>query len=129
MSDKKRLVKALVVGCLCGVLTCASFTGILAAVILSVGLLPDKLTDYVMIAVAAAGAFTGGLIAAKFNKGAGLIVGAIIGAGMFLLLTIAGLTSGGASFSSLSAVRMAALLIGGMLGGILGVKERRHVPI
>ena len=54
MSDKKRLVKALVVGCLCGVLTCAIFTGILAAVILSAGLLPDKLTDYVMIAVAAA---------------------------------------------------------------------------
>ena len=38
MSDKKRLVKALVVGCLCGVLTCAIFTGILAAVILSAGL-------------------------------------------------------------------------------------------
>lgn len=129
MSDKKRLVKALVVGCLCGVLTCAIFTGILAAVILSAGLLPDKLTDYVMISVAAAGAFVGGLVAAKLNKGAGLIVGVIVGAGMFLLLTVAGLSSGGASFSSLSAVRIAALLVGGVLGGILGVKERRHTAI
>ena len=110
-------------------LTCAIFTGILAAVILSAGLLPDKLTDYVMIAVAAAGAFVGGLVAAKLNKGAGLIVGVIVGAGMFLLLTVAGLSAGGASFSSLSAVRIAAMLVGGVLGGILGVKERRHTAI
>ena len=129
MSDKKRLVKALVTGCLCGVLTCGIFTGILAAVIMSTGLLPDKLMDYVMLAIAAAGAFAGGLIAAKLNKGAGLIVGAITGAGVFLLLTVAGLSSGGAAFSSLSAIRLAALLLGGVLGGILGVKERRHVHI
>ena len=60
---------------------------------------------------------------------AGLIVGAASGAAMFLLLTIAGLSSDGASLSSLSAVRLAALLTGGMLGGILGVRERRHIHI
>lgn len=129
MSDKKRLVKALVIGCLCGMLSCGILTGILAAVILSAGLLPDKLLDYVMIAIAAAGAFVGGFLAAKLNRGAGLIVGAASGAAMFLLLTIAGLSSDGASLSSLSAVRLAALLTGGMLGGILGVRERRHIHI
>lgn len=129
MSDKKRLVKSVLIGSLCGVLATVILMCILAAAMLSAGLFPAGLTEWLTLGFAAVGAFAGGFIAAKLNRGAGLIVGAITGAVMFLLITIAALSRGGTNVSTLTAVRMAALLGGGALGGALGVKERTNVKI
>ena len=126
MSDKKRLVKSVVIGSLCGLLSCAALMCVTAAVMLCTGLLPAELTDLIMVAVAAAGAVAGSFVATKLNGGAGLIVGTMTGGAMLLLITGAALVRQGAPVTALSAIRAAALLSGGALGGILGLRERRH---
>ena len=94
---------------------------------LSTGLLSAELIDYLMVAVSAAGALIGAFVATKLNGSAGLIVGAITGAVMLLLITIGALVRQSAPVTALSAVRAAALLLGGALGGILGLRDRKHV--
>ena len=126
MSEKKRLIRSDLLGSLCGVLVCVVLMCIFAAVLLSAGLPGAQLTDYAMLAIAACGALTGGFLAAKFNKGAGLVAGACTAAVMFLLMTAAGVVRG-ESVSTLSALRFAALMAGGIPGGILGIREKKVV--
>ena len=124
MSDKKKLIKAVSFGSLCGVLGCVLLMCVFAVIMLTSGLLGAEITDYIMIAVTALGALAGGFVAAKLNRGAGLIVGAITGAVIFLLVTIAGISKGG-SVSALTGIRAAAVILGGIAGGICGVKEKK----
>ena len=126
MSDKKKLIRSVVIGSLCGLLSCVAMMCVLAAGMLSTGLLSAELIDYLMVAVAAAGALVGAFVATKLNGGAGLIVGAVTGAVMLLLITAGALLRQDAPVTSLCAVRAAALLLGGALGGILGLRERKH---
>lgn len=127
MSDKKRLAKSVLFGVACGMLTSVIFMCVLAAVMLTSGLLSQELTNYIMIAVCAIGAFVGGFIATKLNKGAGLIVGIITGFVIFVLITAAALIKNTSPVSLLTAIRLAALLIGGAFGGILGIRERKRI--
>ena len=127
MSDKKKLIRSVVIGSLCGLLSCVALICVIAAVMLSTGLLSAELIDYLMIAVSAAGALIGAFVATKLNGSAGLIVGAITGAVMLLRITIGALVRQSAPVTALSAVRAAALLLGGALGGILGLRDRKHV--
>lgn len=125
MSDKKKLIKSVSLGSLCGVLGCVILMCIFAVIMLTSGLLGAELTDYIMVAVTALGALGGGFVAAKLNHGAGLVVGAITGAVIFLLITIAGLSNGGESVTALTGIRAAAVILGGIAGGICGVKEKK----
>ena len=129
MSDKKLLIKSVVTGTLCGILTCIILMCILSAVMLSVGLLPAAILDYAMIAILAAGAFVGGFIATKINKGAGLIVGALTGTAIMLIIAIAALSRGDLEISALLPIKLAVAAAGGALGGILGLRERSHISI
>ena len=126
MSDKKRLIRSVVLGSLCGLLSCVALMCIIAAVMLSTGLLSSQVIDWLMAAVAAAGAVAGAFVATKLNGGAGLIVGAMTGAVMLLLITVTALVRQGTPVTPLCAARAAALLLGGALGGILGLRDKKH---
>ncbi len=112
MSDKKKLIKSVSLGSLCGVLGCVILMCIFAVIMLTSGLLGAELTDYIMVAVTALGALGGGFVAAKLNHGAGLVVGAITGAVI-------------ESVTALTGIRAAAVILGGIAGGICGVKEKK----
>ena len=64
MSDKKKLIKSVSLGSLCGVLGCVILMCIFAVIMLTSGLLGAELTDYIMVAVTALGALGGGFVAA-----------------------------------------------------------------
>ena len=123
MSDKKRFVKSVVTGLLCGIFTSAALMCIFAAVMTKGGLLPSDIIDYIMAGCLAAGALAAGFIAAKINKGAGLIAGAVAGAAMLAALTLTSAIKGEADFSALFFIKLAAALLGGSLGGALAVRE------
>lgn len=127
MSGKKRMVKSVVIGTLCGLLAGVIGMCLLAVFMLTAGLLSPDLTAYAMVAVASLGALAGAFIAVKLNKGAGLTVGAMTGLAMFLLLTITALAAGDSAFTPMTAIRLGAMLLGGALGGILALKERKRV--
>ncbi|MCD8025453.1 MAG: TIGR04086 family membrane protein, partial [Clostridiales bacterium] len=75
MSDKKLLTKAVIIGTACGLLVCVILLCVCSAVMLTSGLLPAEVTDYMMLAVVFFGALSGAFITARITKSAGLIVG------------------------------------------------------
>lgn len=128
MSDKRKLIKSIFFGVLTSLLSGVILMCVSSVAILSIGLPQGSLTDYLMIGIAALSSIAGGFVAAKINKGAGLIVGALTGAAVFLLLTVTGMIKGG-DFSALSAIRLAATLTGSAAGGALGIREKRKITI
>lgn len=129
MSDKKQLVKGVVTGTVCGLLVTMLLNIICAAVMLKTGLLPAELTGYIVCGLLAAGAVAAGITATKITRSAGLIVGLIAGATMFLLVTIAGLIKSSETVGVMTVIKLASCLAFGGLGGILGLKENKRIKI
>ncbi len=129
MSNKRRAIKAVFFGLLFGIVVTIILMCLMSVVMLSVGLFPQNIVDYAMIAVFGIGAFFAGFTATKINKGAGLIIGLISGFAMFLVITVISLMKITEPVSVLTALRLGAALILGALGGILGLKERKKINI
>lgn len=129
MSDKKLLIKAVLFGTVCGLLVTVILTCIFSAIVMTSGLLPTELTDYITLALLSFGAFSGGIITSRITKSAGLVVGLITGFAIFILITIIGLTKSDDSVSLLTLIRLVALLITGGIGGIMGLKRKDRIHI
>ena len=129
MSGKKTIIKSVLIGSLCAVTAQIILLCIVSLVMISTKKLFSGALDYIMIATAALGTLIGGFISAKLNHGAGLVVGLITGFAVFIILTAAALIHNSSPLSVLSLIRFAAMLIGGSLGGILGVKEKTKIKI
>lgn len=129
MRDKKKLIKSVITGMVCGILTSVVLMSVFAVVMTKVGLLPGQLIDYILTGFLGLGALAGGFLAAKLNKGAGLIAGAATGGAMLAALVLTAAFSGSADFSVLFLFKLAATVAGGALGGILAVREKKRVRI
>ena len=126
MSDKKLLLRSVAAGAFCGLLGSVILMCIFAVVLMKIGLLESGTLDLVTAGFLGAGALAGGFISAKLNRGAGLIAGALTGALMIVLLVIVSAFRNKADFTLLLLIKSAAAVIGGALGGILAVREKRH---
>ena len=129
MSDKKRLIKSVVTGTLCGLLTGIILICIFTVVMLKTSLLPSSVLDLAMAGVLGVGAFIGGFVSAKLNRGAGLIAGALTGAVMLSAIVLTSAFRGNADFSYLLLIKLAAAVLGGALGGIIAVRERKNIKL
>lgn len=129
MSDKKTLIKSVLIGTLSAILTQIILLCIISVIMMTTKKLFDGALDYIMIAVAGLGTLAGGFIAAKLNRGAGLVVGLITGFSVFIILTAAGLIYNDSSLSLLSLIKFGATLLCGAAGGILGVRESTKIKI
>lgn len=129
MSDKKLLLKAVIFSSLCGILISIVLLCIFSAVIMTSGLLPTNITNYITIAVLSIGAFSGGFICAKITKSAALICGLITGISVFMLITVCGLIRNNESVTILTLIRLISTVLCGSLGGIVTLlkKERIHI--
>ena len=129
MSDKKLLLKAALFGTVCGLLISVIITCIFTIVILTIGLFPTDITNYITVAILAIGAFFGGFITTKITKSAGLIAGLITGFSVFLLVTIFGLFKSNDSVTIITLTRLISTVVAGALGGILGLRKRERIHI
>ena len=129
MSDKKALIKSVLIGSLCAVMAQIILLCVVSIVMITTGKLFDGALEYIMIAVSGIGTLIGGFVSAKLNRGAGLVVGLITGFAVFIMLTAAALIYNSSPLSVLSLIRFAAMIIGGALGGIFGVKEKTKIKI
>ncbi len=127
MSGKKRMIKSVVTGLLCGMLVSVVLMCLAALAMTKTGLLPVWIVEYLTAGCLAAGAFAGGFIAAKLNRGAALTIGAITGAAMIAALLLTAALRGEAEFSPLFFIKLGAAVTGGSLGGILSVHERKRI--
>lgn len=129
MSDKKRAAKAVTFGTLCGITITIILMCLTALGILTGGILPDEVLEYAAAAIFAVGAFAGGFVATKINKGAGLVIGVITGGVMFVIVTSVALTKNSEAVTILTLIKLFATITAGGLGGILGLKERKRISI
>lgn len=129
MSDKKRLAKAIFIGVLTSALCEIILMSLFSVLIITSGLLPADVTDYIMIAATAVSVFFGGFICAKINKSSGLICGLLTAAIGFAIITLIGLLQSEAVLTILSLIRLIAMLLCGCAGGILGVNQKEKVFI
>ena len=117
MSDKKQLIKSVFVGVLTSALTEIILMSLFSVLIITSGLLPADITDYIMVAVTAMSVFCGGFICAKVNKSSGLICGLLTAAAVFVIITVIGLLQSEAVLTPLSLIKLGAMLICGCAGG------------
>jgi putative membrane protein (TIGR04086 family) len=129
MSDKKRFIKAVVTGTVCSLLTSVILMCVLAAVILSSGLLSSDVLGYVMTGITAASVLAGGFIAAKINGGAAIPAGLATAASFFIILTLSSLIKHPAQFTYMTLIKLVSELAAGVLGGILGLHEKKSYRI
>lgn len=129
MSDKKQLIKSVFVGVLTSALTEIILMSVFSVLIITSGLLPADITDYIMIAVTAMSVFCGGFICAKINKSSGLVCGLFIALALFIIITAIGLLQNDVVLTPLSLIRLGAMLLCGCGGGVLGVNQKEKVFI
>ena len=127
MSDKKQLIKSVFVGVLTSALTEIILMSLFSVLIITSGLLPADITDYIMVAVTAMSVLCGGFICAKVNKSSGLICGLLTAAAVFVIITVIGLLQSEAVLTPLSLIKLGAMLICGCAGGVLGVNQKEKV--
>lgn len=127
MSDKKRFIKSTIIGMLCGMLASVILTCLAALILSHSGMMSDQILGYIAAGLLAGGAFVGGFVSAKLNRGAGLVAGAAAGGAMLAVTVLISAFKGDADFTVLFLIKTAALLLGGIAGGILAVKEKRKI--
>ena len=127
--DIKRMVKGALIGtgisaAICAVLMC------LAALILNmISGIPYGILSYIMLTVQGLGVLIGSYIAAAITRSRGLITGLIVGAVIFLLITIFGFSAADNGIGIISLIRGIVLLLLGALGGIKGVNKKERIRI
>ena len=127
MSDKKRFIKSALTGMLCGILTSVVLTCACALILSRSGMLSENILGYVAAGLLAAGAFLGGFVSAKLHRSAGLVAGTAAGSAMLAVTVLISAFKGDADFTVLFLIKTAALLLGGIAGGILAVREKKKI--
>ncbi len=122
----RRIALPILVGCGVGALACTVMLLIMAAVMAAVTV-PATVVTPLALAAAALGAVVGGLVAARLSRERGLLYGAGSGLLLFLVVMAAGFALLPETRGTLLLLKLALLMGGGALGGILGVNVgRRH---
>ena len=127
--DKGRLAKALSIGAAVSLGSALLLTCIISGVFLILSSTPREALPYIMLAAEGLSVFIGGCVAAAINGSRGLIVGMLCGLTVFLILLITGLLTGKDDIGMMTFIRLGALMLCGILGGIKGVnrKEKLHI--
>lgn len=120
----ERWVRPVLIGVAIGVIVCILLLLMMAAVVQTVDV-PRRATMPLAVIAAAAGAFAAGLMAAAVTGRRGLPVGAVCGLMLFLLILIAGFVRYSGVSGGYALIKLAALLISGSVGGLLGMGLRR----
>lgn len=101
---------------------------VMAAILASAGTLPKgPILTVAVTAIVCVGVFLGGLIAALFVGEKGILLGGGIGLLFACLVAIVSLMTAGVEISIGGGARLAAIILSGCIGGILGVNRDRKV--
>ena len=119
-----KAIKAVAVGTFVGSGICMLVLLIIAFMLVKIQKFPEALVVPAAIFTACVGAFFGGYFSARIKKNAGLAMGAVCALAIFVVLLLIGSAFVGDIFSTLSLLRLSAMLISGAIGGVLGVNKR-----
>lgn len=120
-----RLIRPIAIGAGIGAVVCTLILVVMAAVMASVNV-PARAVTPMALAAATAGAVAGGWTAARLSRERGLLYGAGSGLLLFLLVMAAGFTLMPEASGTMLLVKLALMVGGGALGGVLGVNMKRR---
>lgn len=117
------------------ILICSLITTVAAGLIMSLtslvisktGNLPDSTAPLIITIICAVSAFIGGLILSSCLKEKGAVLGLICSSVFAFLISGISLAMTYNPFTVVGVIRIAAILIGGVAGGIVGVNKRSKV--
>ena len=118
------ILRPLLVGVCVGVVSCTLLLLGVAALLCQVDVSPAIIAPVAVIA-ATIGALLGGWAAARIAGRRGWLMGCLCGGLLFLILWLWGLSRGGVE-GGYAVIKLAALTLGGAIGGVLGVNRKRR---
>lgn len=125
----KQLVKALLIGCGCGIAVCGVLLISTAAVFTSMECIVYPALGPITLVAAVLGGLLAGFISARIAQRMGLIVGTGAAFGMVLLFLLSGLLLCGEQELSPTAAltKIIAILLAGAVGGAAGVGKKQKI--
>ncbi len=120
-----RWLRPVLVGVAVGLIGCIALLMLMALIVQSVDVPRAAILPLAIIA-AAIGAFLAGLTAAAIAKQKGLLLGAVCGLVLWLLILLAGVARYEGVSGGNAVVKLAALVLSGGIGGVLGVNLRKR---
>lgn len=130
MSDKKLLAKAVLFSSVCGILILVILMCLLAAVMMSSGVISADILDYCTVGMVGVATLMSGIISSRITGSAGLAVGSLTGFFIFLVITsIALIFNGEPIITILTLLKLMSSVLGGGIGGIIGVNKKEKIKI
>lgn len=125
----KKSIKSIIIGVIVGIFTTIVLFLIIGFAITKMNSYPEKIINYVILAILAVGGFFAGYVTGRIYKSSGILYGAVTGIVLFLIVFLAGINSitGGATLFTL--YKLAVLVITSAIGGILGVNKKDKIHI
>lgn len=121
-------VKGMLLAVVVATVISGALLAVMAAIVASAGTLPKgPILTVAVTAIVCVGVFLGGLIAALFVGEKGILLGGGIGVLFACLVAIVSLMTAGVEISIGGGARLAAIILSGCIGGILGVNRDRKV--
>lgn len=116
-------IRPLLLGTVIGTV-CTAVCLVLAALLMTLTDIPQTVVTILSVIAGALGAFAGGWSAGRMTEHRGLVVGAISGFLMFFIVLIVGIILHRSIQIGFLFVKLAALLLSGMTGGVVGVNKK-----
>lgn len=130
MSDKKLLAKAVLFSSVCGILILVILMCLLAAVMMSSGVISADILDYCTVGMVGVATLMSGIISSRITGSAGLAVGSLTGFFIFLVITSTiALIFNGEPITILTLLKLMSSVLGGGIGGIIGVNKKEKIKI
>ncbi len=129
MSDKKLLAKAVLFSSVCGILILVILMCLLAAVMMSSGVISADILDYCTVGMVGVATLMSGIISSRITGSAGLAVGSLTGFFIFLVITSIALIFNGEPITILTLLKLMSSVLGGGIGGIIGVNKKEKIKI
>mgnify|MGYP001267156126 FL=1 len=121
-------VKGMLLSVVVATVISGALLAVMAAILASAGTLPKgPVLTVAVTAIVCVGVFLGGLIAALFVGEKGILLGGGIGLLFACLVAVVSLMTAGVEISIGGGARLAAIILSGCIGGILGVNRDRKV--
>ena len=121
-------IKGMLLSVVVATVISGALLAVMAAILASAGTLPKgPILTVAVTAIVCVGVFLGELIAALFVGEKGILLGGGIGLLFACLVAVGSLMTAGVEISIGGGARLAAIILSGCIGGILGVNRDRKV--
>ena len=127
--DNNKLLKATATGFILSIIFTVILSCLFALILSFTSGIPYGIIDYAAVGIEGISVFSGAYIAAALVKSQGIIIGALCGVTFFILTAALALSTGSADIGVITVIRLAVLLICGIVGGILGVNKKERIKI